>query len=284
MQRTTDPRSSMTATGVLPSHSKWLWVGPDHMLFLTSMDSSPLGTLVCLWQNPLLPLPQPALPAYCARSPMWVFSQACFGPTWAWNLLLSSFSPASYLGLSLQPCFLGLLNSFKFFCTSLCNAGSSWKHSSLPSIFPGLSQLKTPPPESLPVFLVWWAGDACSWAPTAALGHGAFHPGCCLHSVLFVSPWSVEFSSSPGPRPGRVPYCQMVILKSAYFQPSCQLWGGNTSRTRGNKRPGFRRWAMGASRISVDCRRGRGWGVDFGPTAWANMGWQLWTHWAHQPG
>ena len=202
MQRTTDPRSSMTATGVLPSHSKWLWVGPDHMLFLTSMDSSPLGTLVCLWQNPLLPLPQPALPAYCARSPMWVFSQACFGPTWAWNLLLSSFLPASYLGLSLQPCFLGLLNSFKFFCTSLCNAGSSWKHSSLPSIFPGLSQLKTPPPEGLPVFLVWWAGDACSWAPTAALGHGAFHPGCCLHSVLFVSPWSVEFSSWPPPREG----------------------------------------------------------------------------------
>ena len=158
-----------------------------------------------------------------------------------------------------------------------------WKHSSLPSIFPGLSQLKTPPPGSLPVFLVWWAGDACSWAPTAAFGNGAFHPGCCLHSVLFMSQLGL-LNSPPGPRPRRVPYCQMVILKSAYFQPSCQLWGGNTSRTRGDKRPCFRRWAMGASRISVDCRRGRGWGIDFGPTAWANMGWQLWTQWAHQPG
>lgn len=46
------------------------------------------------------------------------FFSGLLGPTGAWDPLLSSLSPASYLGLSLQPRFLGLLNSLKVFCTS----------------------------------------------------------------------------------------------------------------------------------------------------------------------
>ena len=164
----------------------------------------------------------------------------------------------------------------------LCNAGSSVK--------------TLLPPFHLPEPLVVedttsrrpsWIPGVVSWRCLQLGTHSCPWPWCFPPRLLFtfcsvyVSPWSLAFSSLPPPRES---YCWMVMLKSAYFQPGCQLWGGNTSRTKGDKRLCFRRWAMGARRSLVDCRRGRGWGIDFGPTAWANMGWQLWTQWAYQPG
>lgn len=124
------------------------------------------------------------------------------GPTWAWNLLLSSFSPASYLGLSLQPCFLGLLNSFKF-CTSLCNAGSSMKTLLPPFHLPWpltVEDTTSRKPSCIPGVVSWrclqLGTHSCLW-------QWCFPPRLLFaFCSVYVSAWSVEFSSWPPPKEG----------------------------------------------------------------------------------
>lgn len=109
MQRTTDPWSSMTATGALPSHSEWLQVGPDRTLFPTSYVYGlfPPGDFGLLLTKPSAASP-PACPTclLCQESHVGFFS----GLLWTHmglgfpvilpvtSLLSGPLPPATFLG------------------------------------------------------------------------------------------------------------------------------------------------------------------------------------------